>query len=103
MARGHQVDGPEFNLLNYDEIESILKQKSYNVIIHLAAISHVPTCEKDPGLAYQTNLGGTALLLEAIRRHQPETHLIFTSTAQDYAPAEGTEITEGVTFSESRR
>ncbi len=60
-----------------------------DVVVHLAAISHVPTCEKDPAQAYRVNLGGTALLLEAMRRQASKARLVFASSAQVYAPASG--------------
>lgn len=89
QARGHEAAGAQFDLLDCPAAEAVLREKRWDVVIHLAAISHVPTCEKDPGLAYRTNVGGTAVLLEAMRRAAHGARVIFSSTAQVYqAPAD---------------
>ncbi len=101
-AQGHSSRAAKLNLLDFQSIENCLKGETFDTLIHLAGISHVPTCEKDPNLAYQTNLAGTALLLEGILRHQPQIHFIFASTAQVYAAPQGKELSEGIIFTETR-
>ncbi len=101
--QGNEVHGPLFDLFDYRSVEAMVREAQWNTIIHLAAISHVPTCEKDPSLAYKTNLNGTALLVEAVKRHCPDVHLIFASTAQVYAAPTGSEILDGVVFTEERK
>ena len=103
QKEGHEVDGPSLDVLRFESLETQLQSKAYDTLIHLAAVSHVPTCNKDPSRAFQTNLAGTALLLEAARRYQPKVHFIFASTAQVYAPAEGRELTSNTVFSEDRK
>jgi GDP-4-dehydro-6-deoxy-D-mannose reductase len=103
QEHGHSTASAEMDLLEYASVERCLKVGFWDQVIHLAGISHVPTCEKDPGLAYRTNVNGTALLLEAMARYQPQAQLIFTSTAQVYEAPAGKEITEGAVFTEDRR
>jgi GDP-4-dehydro-6-deoxy-D-mannose reductase len=79
----------EGDLLDFAALERALGARPWTAVVHLAAISHLPTCEKDPSLAYRVNLAGTALLLEAMRRHAPDARLIFPSSAQVYATASG--------------
>ena len=85
------VQGTAFagDVLDFAALEKALGSRPWTAVVHLAAISHVPTCEKDPALAYRVNLGGTALLLEAMQRHAPDARLIFPSSAQVYATASG--------------
>src|ERR1041385_3251118 len=54
------------------------------MVIHLAAISYVPTCERDPKQAFEVNLDGTIHLSRALVEFSPRSVLIFPSTAQVY-------------------
>lgn len=96
-GEGAEVSGaPDLDLFDFESIESALKTRPWDVVVHLAAVSHVEHCERDPSTAFRTNLGGTALMLEGVRRHCPKTHFIFASSAQVYAPpqnvGEGAEV-----------
>lgn len=99
---GMEPHGPELDLHDYGSIKRSLEGSPWDVVIHLAAISNIPKCEKDPELAYRANLNGTALLLEAIRETKLKPHFIFASTAQVYAAPSGAEVSEGVVFDEAR-
>lgn len=65
-------------------------------VIHLAAISHVPTSFKDPLLTWQTNVMGSMNLLEAIKQHAPEAFTLFPSSSEVYGAAfkSGIAVTE---------
>ncbi len=82
---GHSAEAAGFDLFDAVATETRLRAAPWDCVVHLAAISHVPTCEKDPALAFRANLAGTAQLLEALRRHAPQAWLVFASTAQVYA------------------
>ncbi len=56
-------------------------------LLHLAAISHVPTSFKDPRLTWQTNVMGTIYLLEAIKQYSPKTFFQFISSSEVYGKA----------------
>ncbi|NBB13545.1 GDP-mannose 4,6-dehydratase [Pseudomonas sp. SLFW] len=56
-------------------------------VIHLAAISHVPTSFKEPLLTWQTNVIGSMNLLEAIRQHAPDAFTLFPSSSEVYGAA----------------
>ena len=56
-------------------------------VVHLAAISHVPTSFKDPLLTWQTNVMGSMNLLEAIKQHAPEAFALFPSSSEVYGAA----------------
>ena len=103
QGEGIEVWGSSFDLLDYDAVQRELVSSPWDMLIHLAGVSHVPTAESNPKVAYEVNVTGTALLLEALRAHSPETHFVFASTAQVYAAPEGGERQEGVIFDEARR
>ena len=102
-AEGYSVDPAELDLLDFSSVTGAIEKKPWNTLIHLAGMSHVPTCEKDPGLAYRTNLNGTIFLLDALHRSSPHTHFIFMSTAQVYAAPEESELNLQLVFDENRR
>ena len=56
-------------------------------VVHLAAVSHVPTSFKDPLGTWQTNVMGSMNLLEAIRAHAPEAFVLFSSSSEVYGAA----------------
>jgi GDP-4-dehydro-6-deoxy-D-mannose reductase len=102
-SQGHEAAASAANLLDFRALGSELGSTPWDLVIHLAAISHVPSCESDPSAAVQVNVGGTALLLEALRRHCPSARLIFASTAQVYAAPEGPELQSRIVMTEDRR
>ena len=79
-------------------LSAVMQDRPWAHVVHLGGWSHVPTCEQNPSGAYDANLGGTALLLEAVRRYAPQVRLTFASSAQVYAPLEG----EGGVLDEDR-
>jgi GDP-4-dehydro-6-deoxy-D-mannose reductase len=56
-------------------------------VIHLAAISSVAGSFQDPVLAWNTNVMGSLNILEAIKKHSPETVILFTSSSEVYGEA----------------
>jgi GDP-4-dehydro-6-deoxy-D-mannose reductase len=56
-------------------------------ILHLAAISHVPTSFNDPLRTWQTNMMGSVNLLEAVRQHAPKAFVLFASSSEVYGAA----------------
>lgn len=53
------------------------------VVIHLAALHHIPTCEREPERARDINITGTQVLLEAAARHHVS-QLVLASSAAVY-------------------
>ena len=100
---GHEAIPAGFDLTDFAAVEETLRAGPWEAVVHLAAISHVPTCEADPSLAFRVNLAGTAHLLEAMRRHAPRAWLLFASTAQVYAAPGAGEIVHDLVIDEERR
>ncbi|PPV34367.1 GDP-mannose 4,6-dehydratase [Ectopseudomonas oleovorans] len=53
-------------------------------VIHLAAISHVPTSFANPPLTWQTNVMGSVNLMEAVRAQAPTAFTLFVSSSEVY-------------------
>lgn len=68
-------------------VEDALVKSRPTHVIHLAAISHVPSSFKDPLSTWQTNVMGSMNLLEAMRRHSPNAFVLFASSSEVYGAA----------------
>ncbi len=54
-----------------------------DAVIHLAALHHIPTCERDPGRAMDININGTQSVLDAMAGHDVR-QMVLASTAAVY-------------------
>jgi nucleoside-diphosphate-sugar epimerase len=66
-----------------------------DAILHLAAVHHIPTCEREPHLAFDVNVLGTQTLLDAATAAGVG-HVVFASSGAVYRWDEGA-LREGVT------
>ncbi|TAH38505.1 MAG: NAD-dependent epimerase/dehydratase family protein [Planctomycetota bacterium] len=55
-------------------------------LLHLAALAHVPECERDPQRARAVNVAGPARLYEAVLERWPQTPVLHVSSAYVYRP-----------------
>lgn len=79
-------------ITNAEMVQSVLKSHQPDIIVHLAAVSSVSRSFKEPLATYQTNIMGTANLLEATRNLTKKPRFIFISTCEVYGGGEN--ITE---------
>ena len=100
---GFEAEASQASLFDYAALCKGMERARWDCVIHLAGMSHVPSCDKDPELAYRTNVSGTLLLLEALRERAPAARLIFPSTAQVYAAPTAEESSSAIVFTEERR
>lgn len=73
----------KLDLLNKKRISKILEEINPDIIVHLAAITHIDTCEKDrergkKGIVWKTNVKGTGEIAKFCAKNK--IHLIFLST-----------------------
>lgn len=52
------------------ELGALVDFAGADVVLHLAAVSHVPDAARNPGYAYEVNTVGTVRLLAEVRRHR---------------------------------
>lgn len=86
----HSTDGDGNLLLDIcdaDAVNQLIKQIQPEYIIHLAAISHVPTSFKDPIVTWQTNVMGTMNLLDAVTKYSSKSFVLFVSSSEVYGEA----------------
>jgi nucleoside-diphosphate-sugar epimerase len=81
---GHNVVDFKHDILNSNDLFSVIESNSFDFIIHLAGISSVPQAEADLYKVFLVNQHATQMLLESILKHSPRSHLIFASSAQVY-------------------
>ncbi len=79
----HIVEG---DILNLEHLSHVVRQCVPDVVFHLAAIHHIPTCEKLPERALRVNVEGTQNVLSACAQHSVA-RLLFASTGAIYDPA----------------
>src|SRR5690606_7672725 len=66
-----------------DLLERSIAEAAPEIVVHLAAQAGVRYSIEHPATYINSNLVGTANLLEAVRRHTPK-HLMFASTSSVY-------------------
>jgi len=74
----------EGNILIETDMHDIVQTTSPDIIYHFAAQSRVGQSFTHPGSSLETNILGTAYLLEAIRKNRPDCRVIFASSAEVY-------------------
>lgn len=74
----HQVD-----LLNTEKLNEIFQNHHFDAVLHFAGLKAVAESVAQPLKYYETNIGGTLNLLNAMRKYGAS-HLIFSSSATVY-------------------
>lgn len=90
-SAGHEVrtdhpSGTRIDATDRFAVSALLDDSRPDLVVHLAAISFAPDAEADATRALRVNVGGTAILADAIRRLTPGPALIVVSSAEVYAP-----------------
>ncbi|GAB5428284.1 MAG: NAD-dependent epimerase [Devosia indica] len=73
----------KIDLTQMDALEDFVGAAGAEIVYHLGAQPGVRYSIENPASYIQSNIVGTANLLEALRRHQPQ-HLVFASTSSIY-------------------
>ena len=81
-----QANFPEFNLLNREQVYSLIDSEKPDWVVNLAAISSVGASWKDPVATMDVNVHGTLNLLDAIREKAPHAKTLLIGSAEEYAP-----------------
>ena len=72
------------DLTNYRSMRKVFEENEFNGVFHLAAQSHPPTSFHDPIGTMETNVMGSANLIQVLQDHQPECKVMFCSTSEVY-------------------
>jgi UDP-glucose 4-epimerase len=71
------------DIRDLDFMESLFKEKSFDIVYHIAAITPLPDCQNMPVEAVDVNVRGTVILLDLVRRYGAK-KMIFASTSAVY-------------------
>lgn len=82
---GNAIQG---DILDRDLLVKTLQQNDIDLVIHLAAIHHIPTCENNPQEAFKINIQGTQTIIEACVDAGVQ-KLIFASSGAVYDIIDG--------------
>lgn len=75
----------EGNILDYEKLGKFINEYEPEIVFHLAAIHHIPTCENNPRKALNVNIDGTASVFEA--SGSKASKIVFASTGALYDPS----------------
>lgn len=67
-----------------EAVERAVIEAAPTHVVHLAAITHIPTSFNEPLLTWQTNVMGSVNLLQALHRHAPDAFVLFVSSSEVY-------------------
>jgi GDP-4-dehydro-6-deoxy-D-mannose reductase len=90
-AAGHQVHedrtaSGRIDITDAMAVEQLLATARPDLVIHLAAVSFGPQAELDARTALRVNVGGTAILLQAIAAMAVPAAIVVVSSAEVYEP-----------------
>ncbi|RMO87545.1 GDP-6-deoxy-D-lyxo-4-hexulose reductase [Pseudomonas syringae pv. maculicola] len=80
----HADESVRCDIRNASGLEQALCRAAPTHVVHLAAITHVPTSFNNPVLTWQTNVMGSVNLLQALQRSAPEAFVLFVSSSEVY-------------------
>lgn len=67
-----------------DFVRRTISEQDWDAVIHLAAIASPGAAAREPDIAWAVNVLGTFNIADAIRRHAPQTRLIFAGSSEVY-------------------
>ena len=82
----HVIDRIEFIKCDVadDKEISLLSNRDFDYVFHLAAVASPHICEKNPGLAFRTNVHGTYNVLTLATKMKNLKKIFFASSGQLY-------------------
>ena len=86
------IDDRRYDIRNIENIKQVFKEKSPEVVFHLAAQPLVRRSYKDPLETWSTNVMGTANILEVCRQNESVNAIVVVTTDKCY---QNQEITRG--------
>jgi GDP-4-dehydro-6-deoxy-D-mannose reductase len=108
LAGGSRVAVPSYGILTPDEanaiawscfelhdqaaLEKALRASRPDAVYHLAAQAFVGESLSDPVSTFETNVLGTARLLEAVKNASPDALVLYAGSADAYGPVSPSEL-----------
>jgi CDP-paratose 2-epimerase len=82
------------DIRNREDVEKVVKEEKPDVIFHLAGQVAMTTSIQNPRFDFEINAVGTFNLLDSLRKHSPESIVIYSSTNKVYGDLEWVRYTE---------
>jgi UDP-glucose-4-epimerase GalE len=89
LSRGHReavVPSADFvlgDIRSAQDLEACFARRRFDVVMHFAALAYVGESVAEPARYYDTNVGGSLRLLDAMRAHDVS-RIVFSSTCATY-------------------
>ena len=74
----------DMDIRNFDHVEAVFLQNHFDAVVHCAAQPSHEKAQDIPLVDFNVNATGTFNLLEAFRRHTPESVFVYLSTNKVY-------------------
>lgn len=84
LRQNYEFDFVRGDVCDAQALSALLKRGAFDVVVHLAGQVAVTTSVVDPRRDFEINALGTFNVLEAVRRHSPETIVLNASTNKVY-------------------
>lgn len=83
LLKREEVELIETDLARLSNLHRRIAAGEFHAVVHLAALTHIPTCESYPGLAYSSNVVAS---LNLIANLSPQCRFVNFSTSSTYEP-----------------
>lgn len=80
----HDINISKVDITNKKDVFTSIEQIKPTHVVHLAAISHIPTSFSNPELTWKVNLFGTLYILEALNAYAPNSIMINVGSSDIY-------------------
>ncbi len=90
---GSEIEFHQVDLLDMPALSAVFEGRTFDAVIHFAALKAVGESVAKPVLYYQNNLAGTINLCELVEKHRVE-HLVFSSSATVYGTPKSLPLNE---------
>ena len=74
----------ELDITNHEMVAGLVKEIKPEYVVHLAAISHVPTANSSIERTWQINVMGSLHLFETIKKYTDKSNVFFISSSEVY-------------------
>jgi UDP-glucose 4-epimerase len=83
----------EADIRDRDALDAVFRAYKIDAVVHFAGLKAVAESMADPLRYYENNVGGTLVLVDAMRRHRVK-RMVFSSSATVYGMADEMPLTE---------
>lgn len=94
LCKRFDVGFTEGSIRDEAVVDALVRDNAFDVILHLAGQVAVTTSVENPRHDFAVNARGTFNVLEAVRRHSPNTIVLNASTNKVYGKIDGHEVEE---------